>query len=1512
MKIDRRFTRRGKDPYEGIVWESRVSEIRNPDGKAIFRQEGVVVPSFWSQIATDILAQKYFRKAGLPEKDGGRETDARQVFHRLARTWRTWGEKADYFDSPEDAQAFYDETVYMLARQMAAPNSPQWFNTGLHEVYGIEGPAQGHYYVDPATNEVKKSESAYERPQPHACQPYDAPVSTPFGPVPIGTIVEGERIGLEVYDGTKDGLGTTKVVAVKANGVKPVFRIVLKNGAFVEATGDHLVYASDERRTEGGWLKVEELSAGMRLRLSTKTCTAQGDDGSGNQFREAALVGWLHGDGFVGQYKEEGTNRSLTMEFMSVNDAEYGYLIDLVGKVFPGVHYHVRAVEAENPDLDIRRIRLYGEVLRSFVETYDLLDSSDDRRIPRSIMGGGRGVQTAYLRSLFQADGTVRLRRRSGRTSDVVLATTSSLLARDVQTLLANLGIYSRIQQCRDSRLDRKVLYHVSIGYAEARCKFRDSIGFVSEDKQGKLASACSEAFPGKALPALREECVLRIEFLGPQKVFDLQTESGQYLSNNVVVHNCFILDVEDDLVNEGGIMDLVNREARLFKYGSGTGSNFSKVRGEGESLSGGGASSGLLSFLKIADRSASAIKSGGTTRRAAKMVTLDADHPDIEGYIRWKVKEEHKVASLAAGSSAISRHAASLTDAVRSWRGEEGKRYDPLANETLGAILAAALRDGVPSAYLYQNLRMLKQGVAAVTEPVYTTDWTDEAYNTVSGQASNNSVRISEKFMKAVLEDADWALTARKDGRTVKTLKARKLWDLIALSAWQCADPGLQFHSTINEWHTCPADGEIRASNPCSEYMFLDDTACNLASLNLLAFHDEKAGRFKIDDYRHAIRLWTVILEISVVMAQFPSKTIARKSYDYRTLGLGYANLGTLLMVTGLPYDGDGGRAVAAALTAILTGEAYASSAELARDAGSFPRFAANREAMLRVIRNHRRAAYGAKADEYEGLSIPPQGLDASRCPKDLVDAAKAAWDRALEAGEKFGFRNAQVSALAPTGTIGLVMDCDTTGVEPDFALVKYKKLAGGGSFKIINKSIPPALRKLGYGEAEIDEIIGYCLGRGRLPEKGAVSVEGLKAKGFGKKEIDRLNKSLETVFSLETAVQSGLFEPDFLEKKLGIDAAEFSSPGFSLLRALGFSGEEIEEAESKVCGSLGVEGSPTLKPEHLPVFDTANPSGRKAVRSISWQAHIEMMAAVQPFVTGAISKTINMPNSATVEDVKGAYALAWKKMLKAIALYRDGSKLSQPLSTLSGGGDSLADGIVALESRSRSGDAEPEAPKAVPKAGVSGRKSLPNRRKGYTQKAKIGGHSLFLRTGEYAEGALGEIFLDMHKEGAAFRSLLNSFAIAVSLGLQYGVPLEEFVEAFTFSRFEPNGIVRGHDNIKMTTSVLDFIFRDLALTYLRRTDLVQVKPEDLIATETTHRAANEANGAKGKEGSPAEAAKPQEQKASAAADLSAYRTAKLKGYEGDPCPTCGHLTLVRNGTCLKCDTCGSTTGCS
>jgi ribonucleoside-diphosphate reductase alpha chain len=690
--------------------------------------------------------------------------------------------------------------------------------------------------------------------------------------------------------------------------------------------------------------------------------------------------------------------------------------------------------------------------------------------------------------------------------------------------------------------------------------------------------------------------------------------------------------------------------------------------------------------------------------------------------------------------------------------------------------------------------------------------------------------------------------------------------------------------------------------------------------------------------------------------MAQFPAPRIAELSYEYRTLGLGYANLGSLLMVMGLAYDSGEGRAVAGALSALLSGEAYAQSARMAAGLGTFTRYGENRETMLRVIRNHRRAVYNAPAQEYEQVHTPPKGIDPALCPTCLLEAARESWDRALDLGNAHGYRNAQVSAIAPTGTIGLLMDCDTTGVEPDFALVKFKKLAGGGYFKIINQSVPPALEALGYTPEAIEEIIAYATGRKTLTGAPGISAETLEAKGFTPAALAAAEEAVKTALNLEGVFNPWILGRDFVEKTLTIPESTWSLPGFSLLRHLGFTVEDIEKAELYACGTMGLEGAPLLKKEDLPVFDTATPSGKNGRRTIDWTAHIGMMAAVQPFISGAISKTINMPNSADYEDVKGAYMLAWKKALKAVALYRDGSKLSQPLSSFAPGTDPLADTILEVERNLDARDRPPDRHTAQTDRG-NGRRSLPNRRTGYTQKAKIGGHSIFIRTGEYADGTLGEIFLDMHKEGAAFRSLLNSFAIAVSLGLQYGVPLEEYVDAFTFSKFEPNGMVHGHEYVKIATSVIDYIFRDLAISYLKRNDLGQIKPEDLLNTGTKdemaasgswegrpHRGHGRAESRAGGKVKPANSGDVREAAAKdrvgpltgpaapvpAAAGFAAAEDrgsgpggtereqaakiaqARIKGYEGDPCPACGSLTLVRNGTCMKCDTCGGTTGCS
>jgi ribonucleoside-diphosphate reductase alpha chain len=1248
MRIERRYTTEGQDAYAAITFRTVTSEIRNPDGSVVFRLEDVAVPDTWSQVASDVLAQKYFRKAGVParlrrheestvpswlwrsvsdeaalaalpehERSVG-ETDSRQVFDRLAGTWTYWGWKGRYFDGEADARAFFDELRFMLATQKVAPNSPQWFNTGLHWAYGIDGPSQGHFYVDHETGKLVASATAYEHPQPHAC----------------------------------------------------------------------------------------------------------------------------------------------------------------------------------------------------------------------------------------------------------------------------------------------------------------------------------------------------------------------------------FIQSVGDDLVNDGGIMDLWVREARLFKYGSGTGSNFSALRGEGERLSGGGRSSGLMSFLKIGDRAAGAIKSGGTTRRAAKMVVVDADHPDIETYVDWKVREEQKVAALVTGSKTVAKHLKAIMKACVNCDGPGDSCFDPDKNPALKREIRAAKKAAVPQNYILRVVQFAKQGYTDISFPIFDTDWDSEAYLTVSGQNSNNSVRVTDAFLKAVEEDGDWALIRRTDGKVAKTLKARELWEKIGYAAWASADPGIQFHSTINDWHTCPAGGDIRASNPCSEYMFLDDTACNLASLNLLQFRAPD-GVFEVEAYEHAVRLWTVVLEISVLMAQFPSKRIAELSYEYRTLGLGYANIGGLLMTSGIPYDSAEGRAICGALTAIMTGVSYATSAEMARELGPFPGFPENRDAMLRVIRNHRRAAHG-ESEGYEALATPPVPLDHAACAdKVLVEHARAAWDCALEWGSAFGFRNAQTTVIAPTGTIGLVMDCDTTGIEPDFALVKFKKLAGGGYFKIINRAVPEALRSLGYRESEIAEIEAYAVGHGTLAQAPAINHSTLRAKGFTDDVLAKLDVALKSAFDIKFAFNRWSLGEAFCTEVMRFTTAELDDPSFDMLAKMGFSKKDIDAANVHVCGAMTLEGAPYLKPEHLPVFDCANPCGRIGKRFLSVESHIRMMAAAQPFISGAISKTINMQNDATVEDCKAAYTLSWRLALKANALYRDGSKLSQPLnSQILADDDDVDDVIEAII-------AEPPAVRAAHVAEriveriierevqVREREKLPGRRKGYTQKAIVGGHKVYLRTGEYDDGRIGEIFVDMHKEGAAFRSLMNNFAIAISLGLQYGVPLEEYVDAFTFTRFEPAGFVQGNDYVKNATSILDYIFRELAISYLGRHDLAHVSPEDIGSTAmgsgvdegkapgpehvvskglvrgrtTAFRVletpAGELRGGPKAAGTSTPTAQghgsvtalrggagaalafhrsepledpeedpetalvpspaPQPAQKSARADKAEKAAlARLKGYEGESCGECGNFTMVRNGTCLKCDTCGATSGCS
>ncbi len=1174
MKVKRRFTKSGTDVFACVEWERRTSCISNTDGSVVFEMNDAWIPKSWSQLATDIMVSKYFRKAGVPQiddegepildEDGsprlGPERSARQVVHRLAGCWRAWGEKHGYFDTDKDAEAFYDELCWMMLNQVAAPNSPQWFNTGLHWAYGISGPAQGHWVNDPATGRQMLADDAYSHPQPHAC----------------------------------------------------------------------------------------------------------------------------------------------------------------------------------------------------------------------------------------------------------------------------------------------------------------------------------------------------------------------------------FIQAVDDDLVAPGGIMDLWTREARLFKYGSGTGTNFSGLRGENEPLSGGGQSSGLMSFLKIGDRAAGAIKSGGTTRRAAKMVCLDADHPDIESFVNWKAREELKVAAMVEGMKGLSE--------------EQGK-------------LARDL-----------NLHL-------------DYDFNGEAYQTVSGQNSNNSVRLSNDFMQAVEKNSDWDLIQRTDGEVAKTIKAGDLWSQICRAAWQCADPGLQFDGTINEWHTCPTSGRINASNPCSEYMFLDDTACNLASVNLLKFWNGEKQTFDAKGYEHAIDLWTMVLEISVLMAAFPSRSIAERSWQYRTLGLGYANLGALLMQAGIPYDSEEGRCVSGILTSILTGRSYAMSAAMAGEHGAFAGFEDNSEEMLRVIRNHRRAAEGEDraSDAWESLDIRPISLDHD-CARsgniniansgELLDRAIDAWDRALADGSKYGFRNAQVSVIAPTGTIGLLMDCDTTGVEPDFALTKFKKLAGGGYFKIANQSLRPALISLGYSEDQTSEMLRWVMGtldldvpmpadNGDLRQDSDSFRDYLVDQGYSAEDLAAVMSQLPTVFELQFAFSAWNMPENVLERCGASDVESLrSQPDFDGLTALGLTKEQVRTLNRLICGTQTIEGAPHIKDEHLQVFDCANRCGPLGTRFIRAEGHILMMASAQPFISGAISKTINLPHEACEEDIARCYRLSWESGLKANALYRDGCKLSQPLNTVTDDG-LLEDDEDEIEIAIAHDEVAVEVATAAEAATAVGRidyvervveriierpmrRRLDDTRRSITHHFNVAGHEGYLTVGMYEDGAPGELFITMSKEGSTIGGLMDSLGTAISVALQYGVPIKSLVTKFAHQRFEPQGMTTNND-IPFAKSLVDYIFRWMGMEFIEgyREANAPARPKTTTAIKEDASCKDDRTSTTTDTGSAREMPAVTPGRMESASDTAsesrrggtdtmpvasmstqnpdgtlAYTsglnqaTAALMG-DAPPCDNCGSIT-VRNGTCYKCMNCGNSMGCS
>jgi len=1575
MKITRRYTRPGQGVYDQFDYTRRSSVLRNPDGSVVFMMEDIEVPRGWSQVATDILAQKYFRKAGVPQvdRDGkpildddgtqvtGPERSVRQVIHRLAGCWTDWAKRFNYFDSDEDAQAFYDETAYMLLAQMAAPNSPQWFNTGLTWAYGITGPAQGHYFVDPESGKLTRSKDAYTHPQPHACARGTTRLFTSDGTMTIREIVDRGRTDISVYDGDS----FVQVLGVKENGVRRIVRATLENGNYLEFTDDHLIWSSDRPTNDGGkfdWHELGEL-LGWRVRETalpfhrhvpdvteaeripagheearTLRRSSLGRTLADSGIRlgtteperlqldiaMAALSGWILGDGHYGTSRRH--DPSTAFGAVTVDDDEFAFVTGLFEEIFGDYRTVVRSSTT-----GLRReVHLDSSRANAFVEQYELASTSTTAHVSERIFCGTRDEKIAFLRSLFQTAGNVRV-DDVDRDHSVALHTMSEDLAHDVQTLLLSLGIRSAVSIDSTLGSERQPFYRVAIRSDSEILKYADLIGFVSAHKVERLRSISDT--PGeREMNEAAELTITSLEYIGEETVYDIQTASARFVANGVIVHNCFIQSVTDDLVNEGGIFDLITREARIFKYGSGTGSNFSALRAGGEPLSGGGVSSGLMSFLKVADRAAGAVKSGGTTRRAAKMVILNADHPDIEPFVDWKVREEQKVASMVAGSKICNLFLNQIMEVAI----QEGIDYKT-PGTTLHSLVQRALNRGVPMSYIIRALTLVEQGHDQYPFSTYDTHYEGEAYITVSGQNSNNSVRVTNEFMDAVISDGLWQLVRRTDGVVTKTLRARELWAKINYAAWSCADPGLQYHTTINEWHTCPKDGEINASNPCSEYMFLDDTACNLASINLAHFYDSERRVFDVEAFKHACRVWTIVLEVSVLMAQFPSREIAQRSYDFRTLGLGYANLGTILMTAGIPYDSDPGRAWAGAITAIMTGEAYATSAEMAREVGPFPAYKRNAKHMLRIIRNHRRAAWNAPTDEYEELTITPVALNPQLVPENMLHGARECWDRALAIGDEHGYRNAQTTCIAPTGTIALVMDCDTTGIEPDFAMVKFKKLAGGGYFKIVNTSVPRALLALGYSEAEIVEIEHYMKGHGTLSGCPNINRASLKSKGFTDDKLDIIEGHLDSVFDIRFAFNKWTLGEEFL-RGLGFDGDQLDDPSFDLLGELGFGSDEIDAANRYVCGTMTIEGAPGLKVEHLPAFDCANKCGRHGERYIQYMGHVRMMAAAQPFISGAISKTINMPSHATVDEVDLVYMESWRLMLKAIALYRDGSKLSQPLNVTS-------DTDLVEEVTIRDVDVEPlrmigsdeswnenVGPMQVHEQIIekvyhrAERRRLPKRRHGFVREAIVGGHKVFIRTGEYEDGTLGEVFIDMYKEGASFKGLLNCFAVLASKALQFGMPLEKMVDTFTFTRFEPAGPVYGHEAIKSTTSIIDYVFRALGYEYLGRTDFVHVKAVDELHPDNP---AGEGRGGSGQQAlSPGQELYYGQRRASAvktptpATSLSRatsavegtqrMQSAKAHGYTGDQCSNCGSMRVKQNGACHVCEDCGTTSGCS
>jgi ribonucleoside-diphosphate reductase alpha chain len=1308
LRIRRVNTREGSHPYDDVTWERRDVVMTNwRDGSVNFEQRGVEFPDFWSVNAANIVTTKYFRGAlGTPQ----REWSLKQLIDRVVGTYGDAGRKHGYFATEEDAVIFEHELTHALVHQIFAFNSPVWFNVGTSSPWQVS-----------------------------ACQPYDALVSTPAGLIPIGALVEQNAVGAKVYDAS----GTTRVTATKANGVKDVLRLRTKAGYMLDVTADHLVWrCSGYRPGEGSFVPAGSLRPGDRLQWHRRPAYGENEI-TPWEVAEAALAGWLQSDGFVGQYKT-GTNKSLTIEAMTVTDAELDWVTGALSKVFPGVHSHERSVPTENSDLGCRRTRLYGEMLRAFVERWELLVRGTEMRVPPHLYDASLPVVAAYLRSVFQAEGFVSERARS---TVVEVDMPSEQLIRGMQSLLLRFGIYARVGFKADASADRKGCWTLRIQNAGDRRIFADEIGFIDPVKAAKLEK--SFEMPGRGAKDTKLLEIASVESRGAMEVYDIQTESGEYLSGNLRVHNCFILAVDDTMES---ILDWYREEGLIFKGGSGAGVNLSRIRSSHELLASGGTASGPVSFMRGADASAGTIKSGGATRRAAKMVVLDVDHPDVEEFIETKAREEEKI---------------------------------------------RVLRDAG-----------------------YDMDLGGKDIYSVQYQNANNSVRVSDEFMHAVESDDVFDLLARQTAETVKQVKAKDLFRQMAQAAWECADPGIQYDDTINDWHTCPESGRITASNPCSEFVHLDNSSCNLASVNLLKFLRDD-DTFDVERFQAITELVITAMDISICFADFPTGKITETTRAFRQLGIGYANLGALLMATGHAYDSDGGRAIAAAITSLMTGTAYRRSAELAAVVGPYDGYARNASAHKRVMAKHAAAS--------QAMSVPA-GEDES-----ILTAANRTWQECLQLGEKNGYRNSQASLLAPTGTIGLMMDCDTTGVEPDLALVKFKKLFGGGSMQIVNQTVPRALKNLGYQPEQAEAIIEYIAENGH------------------------------------------------------------------------------------------VVGAPGLRTKHYEVFDCA-----MGERAISPMGHVRMMAAIQPALSGSISKTVNLPESATVEDIEKVYFEGWQLGLKALAIYRDNCKVGQPLSAAKS-----KPAEVSTESAPPAGQLVAQT---APVTGRPVRRRLPKQRTATVTRFSVGGSEGYMTASTYPDGELGEVFLKLGKQGSTLAGVMDAFSVAISVSLQYGVPLDKWVEKFTNMRFEPAGITDDPD-IRMVSSVMDYIFRRLALDHLpydQRADLGILSvaersavldgedraeaADEVVDTEELAQSAPREERRSRRAGSGARGGEPEQSAAPPAAPVApavARSSTELiesqQGRVADAplCLTCG--TKMRPaGSCYVCEGCGSTSGCS